>query len=487
MVRVGPPKYTRATPSPTPAEGESWLHMVTPSTSQHSEDSTIDEPLQEKQVEEITSLPRSSMRPANELLRHTTDPQSISHDSTSVPSLYSSVVSHIVAKPSPSISSSPSVSTAHAPYSPTLLSTSSLSYVSCEPMTSPEPTVELSSASPTQLNSGTQVSPPLVSRSSYITSNTTLDSIPSLTKSPAAPASPNLSLESGSSLSNILNEEEEDDDDPSMSSSAAPSATRYVEPELLLGVSLGFQLPVISTVLTPMQGPMPNVITLPYGKPPVLFFQAPSWRRLLKLMARLSGTQIEATLEAMAVAKHDLKLRTVIQFVKVHHSSPEWRTVLYFTTDMPIPPNVRSQHKYTNGDVTVLPFSYTLSALPPLLRDGAESPMAKYYVVPSTPTTPYPVLPINFPNLAMYLQSAVQDSRRAINDGSSGMRKLAHYIDTCYPGDYEGTATLDNEAPRRGVGGMLRRVIGRSRGPRGSRGNEEIYDLVTPFVADEWG
>ncbi|KAL4076118.1 hypothetical protein J3A83DRAFT_4089886 [Scleroderma citrinum] len=252
--------------------------------------------------------------------------------------------------------------------------------------------------------------------------------------------------------------------------------------------ALGFDHPVISSMLTPMKEQMPNVIRLPYGKAPILFFQAPSWRRLLKLMARLSATRMEPTLEALAVAKHELKLRTVIQFVKVHHSSPDWRAVLYFTTDMPLPSSVQTPHKYTNGDVSVLPFSYTLSPLPALLRDGPEASMAKYYVIPSTLTTPYPSLPINFPDLAMYLQSAVQDSRRASSDSSSGMRKLAQYIDSCFPCDAETAAAIDDDStPRKGVGGIFKRVIGRSKGPKGNRVNEEIYDLVTPFVADEWG
>jgi hypothetical protein len=34
-------------------------------------------------------------------------------------------------------------------------------------------------------------------------------------------------------------------------------------------------------------------------------------------MARLSGTRIEPTVEALAVVKSDPQLRTVIQFVKV--------------------------------------------------------------------------------------------------------------------------------------------------------------------------
>ena len=172
---------------------------------------------------------------------------------------------------------------------------------------------------------------------------------------------------------------------------------------------------------------------------------------------------------------------------KIHHSASEWRTVLYLTTDYPTPANLHNSYKYTNGDVSVLPYSYTLSPLPALLRDGSESPMAKYYVVPSTPTTPYPTLPINFPNLAMYLQSAVQDSRRAANDSSSGLRKLAQYIDNCYQTEADRVAPIDQVVSKRGVGGMIKRVMGRNKTNKNSRGNEEIYDLVTPFVSDEWG
>src|SRR5947209_3589603 len=89
---------------------------------------------------------------------------------------------------------------------------------------------------------------------------------------------------------------------------------------------MGFSRPAISTILSPMAATMPHVITLPYGKAPIFHFQAPSWRHLLKLMARLSGTRVEPTVEAITLAKHELKLRTVIQFVKV------WTTSYLSTT-----------------------------------------------------------------------------------------------------------------------------------------------------------
>ena len=70
----------------------------------------------------------------------------------------------------------------------------------------------------------------------------------------------------------------------------------------------------------PLQGPIPNIISLPYGKCPPLHIQAPSWKQLLKLLARLGDTRIEPTVEAVAVTKQQLQLRTVVQFVKVNWS-----------------------------------------------------------------------------------------------------------------------------------------------------------------------
>jgi hypothetical protein len=66
-----------------------------------------------------------------------------------------------------------------------------------------------------------------------------------------------------------------------------------------------------------MTGVMPNIISLPYGRGAPLHLQGPSWKHLLKLMAKLSGTRLEPTVSAMAISKRDLKLRTVIQFIKV--------------------------------------------------------------------------------------------------------------------------------------------------------------------------
>lgn len=88
-----------------------------------------------------------------------------------------------------------------------------------------------------------------------------------------------------------------------------------------LFAALGFNAPQISSIKTTLKGGVPNVISLPTGKYVPFHIQAPDWRHLLKMMARLSGSRIEASVEAMAGSKQELKLRTVIQFVKVRTKS----------------------------------------------------------------------------------------------------------------------------------------------------------------------
>jgi hypothetical protein len=77
-----------------------------------------------------------------------------------------------------------------------------------------------------------------------------------------------------------------------------------------------------------MRGSLPEIITLPYGKSPPMHIRASSWRQLLKLMAKLSSTQIEPSVEAVAATKGDLYLRTVIQFFKARDSMHLPRAIL---------------------------------------------------------------------------------------------------------------------------------------------------------------
>ncbi|KAJ3802045.1 hypothetical protein GGU11DRAFT_767063 [Lentinula aff. detonsa] len=265
----------------------------------------------------------------------------------------------------------------------------------------------------------------------------------------------------------------------------AINVNEFVDKELLQGVSIGFYDPVVQDQAQPMAGIMPNIISLPYGKSPPLHLQATSWRHLLKLMARLSGTRIEPTAQATE-RNEDLYLRTVIQFVRPHYNSSTWRTVVWFTIDQDADRPQSRRIINPSGEVERLPYSYSQMKLPALLRDGSDSPLSKTYTIPSTHSVPYPVLPISFPNLTLYLQAALDESRRYLNDSSSGMRKFAKMLEHCFPDEFDSGARTSEKSR---VTGLFKRVIGR--GAKSSRkgrgGNEETYDLVTPFVPDEWG
>jgi hypothetical protein len=80
-------------------------------------------------------------------------------------------------------------------------------------------------------------------------------------------------------------------------------------------IAFGDHTPPVENVQ--YRGGLPNVLALPYGKGQPMHVRASSWRQLLKLLAKLSATQIEPTVEARAETKGALLLRTVIQFFKV--------------------------------------------------------------------------------------------------------------------------------------------------------------------------
>lgn len=78
------------------------------------------------------------------------------------------------------------------------------------------------------------------------------------------------------------------------------------------------------------------------------------------------------------------------------------------------------------------------------------------------------------------MQAALEESRRYLNDSHSDYRKLAKMITTCYPDE----DIAPDPSDRRG---LLKRVMGLSNKPQRRGGNEDTYELVTPFVPDEWG
>lgn len=164
----------------------------------------------------------------------------------------------------------------------------------------------------------------------------------------------------------------------------------------------------------------------------------------------------------------------------MHQQSSDWRVVIYLTLDHP--PPAATAWKYTNGDVSTLPYSYTLSPVPHLLRQP-DGPVCRTHTIPASAGLPYPALPMDFPGLMTYLQAALGESRRAAHDRSGGAGRLAKMVEECFP-EAEADHGLEDPGERRSGKGFLNRVFKRkSRMPAG--GNQETYQLITPFLADD--
>ena len=172
---------------------------------------------------------------------------------------------------------------------------------------------------------------------------------------------------------------------------------------------------------------------------------------------------------------------------KVHASSVDWHIVIYLSVDVPIATTTRNAWKFTQGDPNVLPWSYTLSPLPKAFGRGHDTSLSRFYTIPPTPSTPFPNLPITLPNMALYLQAALEESRKAMNDSTSGVRKLAKLINICFPST-ETKIDDDDISSSEKFTGIFKKVMGRGgKHPKhGRTPNEHLFELVTPFVPDEW-
>ncbi|CCL99434.1 uncharacterized protein FIBRA_01452 [Fibroporia radiculosa] len=274
-----------------------------------------------------------------------------------------------------------------------------------------------------------------------------------------------------------------DGDQPiALPAEASEAGSPRIPEELLQGVAMGFGAAPISASREPMKGTVPNLISLPYKKHKPFYIRGLNWRTLLKLMARMSAARVEPSIEAIAKVKSEMRLRVVVSFVKVHSKSPDWNTILYMTIDRPVPVT-QAAWKYRSGDANTLPWSYTLSSPLPMLRDGADTPLSRYYTIPNTPGNLYPILPIGFPDLAAYLATALDVSRNGAYDTAfyPGLRRLGKIVDSLYPEDSSGM----NDEDKPGMRQKMKNLVGLGKSSRDR--NAETYDLVTPFVPDDYG
>ena len=174
----------------------------------------------------------------------------------------------------------------------------------------------------------------------------------------------------------------------------------------------------------------PNIILLPHGtQSPPLHIRAPGqWSHLLRLLAQSSTSRLESTSQKYR------KLRTVVQFTGVSEVVSSLTILLYapqltrqggvdiilwFSIDQPVPSNLPHEAQYDSSNPNILPWSYTQSPVPVLL-DRPE--YYKPYTIPATDKLPYPTLPVTFPDVALYLQAAVEESKQHIHDDTDRKR-----------------------------------------------------------------
>lgn len=177
----------------------------------------------------------------------------------------------------------------------------------------------------------------------------------------------------------------------------------------------------------------------------------------------------------------------MLTILQPHPVSNDWRTILWFTIDHSPP------HRRKSTSVDELPYSYSLSSpLPALLQDSADTAISKLYTIPESEGLQFPPLPITFPSLATYLQASLVESRRHASSDPSGLGKLSKMVDMCFPESAAPHESSGRSAIGGRVGGLFKRVkyIGRSGqlsgNSRRGAGNEDTYEMVTPFVPDQW-
>ncbi|EJD36060.1 hypothetical protein AURDEDRAFT_117180 [Auricularia subglabra TFB-10046 SS5] len=241
-------------------------------------------------------------------------------------------------------------------------------------------------------------------------------------------------------------------------------------------ISYGFATPQMTFRLPPAP-PVPDVIAIAPFPSPAFHMQAPSWRAMLRALAHMADTKIEATPRALAkLGGEPARLRAVVQFVKVPLAESQWRTVLYLSLDNRVPPNTHQAWRFTNNDTTRLPYSFPVpqqGASAPSLVNTPEAPL---YVFPA----PHAELPLSMPGVARFLTEKMAEARAETSNKSS-TRRLAKIVDACYPEPREKREPGDRRAA------LLGRLFGRGGARKSGPENDQTYDLVTPFRMDDWG
>ncbi len=230
--------------------------------------------------------------------------------------------------------------------------------------------------------------------------------------------------------------------------------------------------------------PFPDEISCEINE--AFYIAAPSFRHLLRLLASLGHASIQASNKArMAIDMSGVYLRPTLQFVRRAGVANGWATVLWF--EVAIPQNGSNGGANASKSADTSKRAYH-SALPDTVVHNMNYGSQVFVC-----QEPLLRLPRQLPDLMVYLQNLLTDSRRATD--SLGLRRLSKVVDALYPkdddiirevgGQVEDPSAVGGKPSRRhNMKGMFSRVILRNKKNAGGVTNEEMYDLVTPFRPD---
>ncbi|KAG8851325.1 hypothetical protein FRB96_009390 [Tulasnella sp. 330] len=303
----------------------------------------------------------------------------------------------------------------------------------------------------------------------------------------------------------------------------AASTPRQIilEREYAEGVSFGYHPPNLDMNVLPEPPPLPETIII---HPTCAFhISAPSWHQMLRLLARIGDISLQPSPEAYEQLPDsgELSVRLVLHFHKCRYGD-QWRTILWVDLNRSLPQSItpKDAWPYINGDTTVLPYqcqiprnSGVFFQLPANGEINAGSTSITYVL----PQRFSPTLPMRMEVLASALTDAYRASQVAVSTGTASpplgspigssldvglsSKRLSKAIEKCYNSSGKpkekpvggvievhkkhapGQVLVGKQSLGRWLSSGVRNVLPTSKSSKGGKhGNDENYDLVTPFT-----
>ncbi|KAG9034921.1 hypothetical protein FRB95_012337 [Tulasnella sp. JGI-2019a] len=301
-----------------------------------------------------------------------------------------------------------------------------------------------------------------------------------------------------------------------------PSSRQIIlEKEYAEGVSFGYRPPMLDMTVLPDPPPLPETILI---YPDSAFHVcAPSWHQLLRLLARIGDVSLQPSPEAFGLLPDsgEISVRLVLHFHKCRYGD-QWKTILWVDLNRSLPSSIspKDAWPYINGDTTILPYQCQIPRdagvyfQRPATGEINTSSTSITYVLPQRLS---PTIPMRMDVLAAVLTDAYRSSQSAVSTGAVSpppgslqtssldvglsLKRLCKAIDKCYNSsgkskerpaggvlevskkDGPGQVFVGKQSLGRWLSSGVRNVLPTNRSSKGGKhGNDENYDLVTPFT-----